>query len=838
MKKIILLLLLIVLILGITIPLIKMKSSNRNTEKEPGKYPNTWFMTQRIYPKDPSKMEDMMKTILAESKRQKLMHRRDNIYWISRGPYNISGRITDIEGANGNFDTLYIGSASGGVYKSVDSGHTFNPIFDENAVLPIGDIAVDPLHHNTVYVGTGEANASSYSYPGNGIYKSTDGGQTWQNLGLINSYSIGRIAINPIAPDTIFVAATGRLFGKDSSRGIYRSVNGGQTWQKVLYISDSTSGIDVAINPLSPDTVYAAMWERIRTLDKRKSGGVTSGIYRSENAGETWEKLTDGLPDSTSKPGRIGIAISKNNPSVIYAVYTDSSGGIGGVYRSFDNGNIWEYKSMPDIYNTYGWYFGNIRVSPTDSDRIFILGIECYMSNNGGNNWTEVLTNAHVDFHAMYLPDTDPSMCFVGSDGGFYISSDSGNYQYFSPFISNMQFYQGCVDPSNIDRLYGGAQDNGTNRMGENNPYTWEHIFGGDGFFVAVDPTDSNTIYAEYQWGQLYRSDDYSLSGWTYLSGDFNGDRTNWSTPYIIAPENHTKLYLGTYRLYRSLDRGDSWTVLTGDLTNGGNESSITTVAISPVDSNIIYVGTSDGNLWVSTNYGTSFSNVSSSLPNRWITSVIPSNTSPDTVIVTLSGLRWDDNAPHIMLSENKGVSWQDISGNLPDLPVNDAVFDKNVSNRLFVANDGGVLYTNNFMNYTPLGADLPPVPVMDIDIDNSGDYIFAFTYGRGSYQADISTLGIKGKNTDVHGDNIQIREYSSIFETTPFVEFSYGVRREGEITVLDLSGRTLARKDVVIRKGNNRFSINLPPEITSGTYFMTIRAGTTFKKLKITKIK
>lgn len=523
-------------------------------------------------------------------------------------------------------------------------------------------------------------------------------------------------------------------------------MNGGQTWQKVLYISDSTSGIDVAINPLSPDTVYAAMWERIRTLDKRKSGGVTSGIYRSENAGETWEKLTDGLPDSTSKPGRIGIAISKNNPSVIYAVYTDSSGGIGGVYRSFDNGNIWEYKSMPDIYNTYGWYFGNIRVSPTDSDRIFILGIECYMSNNGGDNWTEVLTNAHVDFHAMYLPDTDPSMCFVGSDGGFYISSDSGNYQYFSPFISNMQFYQGCVDPSNIDRLYGGAQDNGTNRMGENNPYTWEHIFGGDGFFVAVDPTDSNTIYAEYQWGQLYRSDDYSLSGWTYLSGDFNGDRTNWSTPYIIAPENHTKLYLGTYRLYRSLDRGDSWTVLTGDLTNGGNESSITTVAISPVDSNIIYVGTSDGNLWVSTNYGTSFSNVSSSLPNRWITSVIPSNTSPDTVIVTLSGLRWDDNAPHIMLSENKGVSWQDISGNLPDLPVNDAVFDKNVSNRLFVANDGGVLYTNNFMNYTPLGADLPPVPVMDIDIDNSGDYIFAFTYGRGSYQADISTLGIKGK--------------------------------------------------------------------------------------------
>ncbi|NIA23757.1 MAG: hypothetical protein GWP03_06345 [Proteobacteria bacterium] len=397
------------------------------------------------------------------------------------------------------------------------------------------------------------------------------------------------------------------------------------------------------------------MWERLRTIDNRKSGGITSAIYRSEDAGETWQKLTDGLPDSTAKLGRIGLAISENNPHVLYAVYTDSSGGIGGVYRSIDDGNIWSYRSMPDIYNTYGWYFGNIRVSPTDSDRIFILGVYCYVSDDGGLNWNQVLTNAHVDFHAMYLPKNNPSKCFAGSDGGFYISSDSGNYINFQPFIANMQFYQGCIDPADSMRIYGGSQDNGTNRILNNNPYTWESVLGGDGFFVAVDPTDSNTIYAEYQWGSLYRFDDYSLNSYSYLSSSFSSDRTNWSTPYIISPENHSKLYLGTYKLYRSLDKGDNWTALTGDLTNGG---SISALNVSPVDSNIIYVGTSDGNLWVSTNYGVSFSNISSSLPDRWITSIIPSITSPDTVITTFSGLRWDDNAPHIMLSGNNGASW------------------------------------------------------------------------------------------------------------------------------------------------------------------------------------
>ncbi len=835
MKKLIFIFLLAIITI-ISIPLIRNNriSHPKESEEDPGKFPNTWFMQQRLYPKNDANITDMMRTILSESKKMQKMSRSYEEPWRCLGPYNISGRITDIEGIPGKYDTIYIGSATGGVYKSSDSGHTFTPIFDENAILSIGDIAVDPIHHNTIYVGTGEANAASNSYPGNGVYKSTDGGQTWQNIGLNNSYSIGRIAINPIAPNTLFVAATGRLFGYDSTRGIYRSTDGGATWKKVLYVSDSTSGIDVAINPLSPDTVFAATWERLRTLNKRKSGGVTSAIYRSENAGETWEKLTEGLPDSSTKPGRIGLAISKNNPAVIYAIYTDSAGGIGGLYRSQDNGNTWSYRSIPDIYSTYGWYFGNVRVSPFDSDRVYILGIETYLSTDGGQNWSEVLTNQHADFHAMYMPENNPSMCFVGSDGGFSISTDSGNYVSFTPFIANMQFYQGCIDPTDSARIYGGAQDNGTNRIVDDNPYTWESVFGGDGFFVAVDPTDSNTIYAEFQWGNLYRSDDYSLSGWTYLSSPFDSDRTNWSTPYIIAPENHNKLYLGTYKLYRSLDRGNSWTALTGDLTNNDSNSTISALAVSPADSNIIYVGTTNGQLWVSTDYGVSFTNISSSLPNRCITSIATHPMSPDTVVVTFSGLRWNDNAPHIMLSPDRGNTWQDISGNLPDLPVNDAVFD---SSRLFVANDGGVLYSDDFNNYQSFGSGLPSVPVNDIDINNSGTYFVAFTYGRSAYGIDISSLGIKNNKPDKEKEGIKILHYSSIFTSFPFIEFSSSMCGRGKVALTDLSGRTLMKKEIDVKNGFNRFYFNGTKKLSSGTYFITVKAGGYFNKVKIVKI-
>ena len=295
-KKIFPLIVVLVIIVIISMQILKTKKNQKKKPREPGMHPNVWFMQQRIYPKNEEISISMVNKVLSESKKMYNMKRIDNLVWEEMGPYNISGRITDIEGVNGNDDTLYMGSASGGVYKSVDGGYTWFPIFDENGILPIGDIAINPVSHNIVYIGTGESNASSQSYPGNGIYKSVDAGLTWENIGLDSTCYIGRIVISPSNPNIVYVAATGKLFSKCENRGIYRSLDDGLTWEKVLFISDSTSAIDIVINPSHPDTIFAAMWERIRPLDSRKSGGVTSGIYRSEDGGNTCLLYTSPSP--------------------------------------------------------------------------------------------------------------------------------------------------------------------------------------------------------------------------------------------------------------------------------------------------------------------------------------------------------------------------------------------------------------------------------------------------------------------------------------------------------------------------------------------------------------
>ncbi len=756
MKKLFFLSLFIFIIISMFIGCERKREMEEESEKEPGLYPNQWFMSQRMYPKNTNEIStDIIHKILNETKYMQSKKSDLKADWESMGPYNISGRITDIESCG---DTIFVASASGGIFRSIDGGSTWSAIFDENGILPIGDIAIHPDSHNIIIAGTGEANATSQSYIGNGLYKSIDCGITWTHIGLDSTYYIGRIVFDPQNPQRIFVAATGAMYSKNSERGIYRSVDGGATWEKVLFISDSTAGIDVIINPDYPDTIYAAMWERWKYLGDRVSGGPTSGIYRSEDGGDSWVELTNGLPPDGANPGRIGLAISVQNTNRLYAIYTDENGYIDSLYVSDDNGDSWTGKSYIDNSYSYGWYFGNIRVSPYNQDEIWVLGLNCYYSDNAGDSWTKVFTNAHVDFHAMCFSLRDTNECFLGSDGGFYFSSNGISVDTVAS-LSNMQFYEGCIDPFNNTRIYGGAQDNGTNRTENGAIDSWEHILGGDGFYCLVSPIDSNIIFAEYQWGSLAKSTDFGLS-WTYVDDDFYSDRTGWSTPYIISPHNSNVMYLGTYRLYKSTNEGENWTAMSGDLTNNlyNYESVITTIDISPLDSNLIYIATSDGKAWRSDDGGNTFTDITGILPNRWITRITAHPRAADSVIVSCSGFRWDEQAPHVLISGDKGNNWTDISGNLPDLPVNDVIFDPD-TNIIYIANDAGVMYSADYTNYYLLGNNFPPVPVTDIDIDNNRIYLYAFTYGRGAYRIDISQFSsINDKNINAFVNNGYIK--------------------------------------------------------------------------------
>ncbi|MCD4690463.1 hypothetical protein K8S17_03290, partial [bacterium] len=552
---------------------------------EPGCFPNDWALAQRAYPYGRLNHDEIREATL-DAQALRLRARRDTrASWQERGPSNIGARVTDMAIHPTNPSIVYAAMASGGVFKSTDAGASWNPIFDDQPVQSIGAITLDPQDPNTIYVGTGEANSSSYSWSGMGVFKSTDAGATWSHIGLDDTRYIGRVLVDPHDSDRIWVAAAGVLFGTSPDRGVYRTENGGGTWEQVLAVSDSTSAIDLAHDPSHPDTLYAAMWERVRRLSSRKSGGLTSGIHKSTDGGDTWIELTNGLPSGT-EVGRIGVSVCASSPNVIYAMYVDHPGYFDGVYKSTDYGTSWTQTSdgaLSNLTSSFGWYFGQIRVDPTNSNRVFAMGVPFYRSTNGGSSWTEVGPSNHVDHHAMVFDPTNPTHIYEGNDGGIYFSDDSGSTWEKLYDQPTNQFYAIEIDYQNPSRLYGGTQDNGTLRTPTGGTDDWERIFGGDGFYTIVDPTDPDIIYAEYQWGGLYKSTNFGYN-WSWGLSGVGDERTNWSMPVIMDPNDHETLYLGTYRIYRTTNGAGSWDPISDDLTDGypgASYGTVTTIAVA-----------------------------------------------------------------------------------------------------------------------------------------------------------------------------------------------------------------------------------------------------------------
>jgi photosystem II stability/assembly factor-like uncharacterized protein len=423
------------------------------------------------------------------------------------------------------------------------------------------------------------------------------------------------------------------------------------------------------------------MWERVRHLNTRQSGGWSSGIWRSYDGGDTWAELTSGLPKGTDV-GRIGLSVSASNPSIIYAIY-DRPYPLyeAQVYKSTNGGDSWTRTNdgaLADLHSSFGWYFGQIRVDPGNSNRVFAFGVPMYRSLDGGSSWSEVASSNHVDHHAMAFDPTDLTHIYEGNDGGIYVSSNSGSSWTKLYNQPTNQFYAIEIDYLNPHRIYGGTQDNGTIRTPTGGTSDWEDIFGGDGFYVNVDPTDSDVIYVEYQWGNLYKSTDFG-SSWDWALGDIYDNRTNWSTPVVMDPADNLTLYYGNHRVYQTTDGTVSWNPISGDLTGGdqgGGFGTITTIAVSPTDGDVIYVGTDDSRVWVTANGGGAWTDVSGSLPNRWVTRVAVDPLSPGTAYVSFSGLRWNENIGYVYRTQDYGANWVDITSDLPGAPVNVIVVD------------------------------------------------------------------------------------------------------------------------------------------------------------------
>lgn len=707
-----------------------------------------WLFARRTYPRleFPDRVsEKLQRAAAAFRKNRPRTTLSSSVPWELIGPTNIGGRITGIAIHPTDPDLFYAGAASGGVWKTTDFGATWTNVFNES--FSIGSVALDPSDPSVVYVGTGESNPSSVdTYPGNGLWRSTDAGATWTNLGLAETGHIAKVAVNPLNPNTIFVAAFGLYRTKNTDKGVYRSTDRGISWTRVLQVDSITGATDLQFDPDDTTRVLAATHTYYRTLPSVQRGGAGSGLWITTDAGSSWSQVTSGFPFNDAAIGSISLDYSKSSPNIVYATVAGGNGlNWDGVYRSTDNGHSWT-KSF-DNAGTFGesqvWYNNILKVHPADPNLVWTGMTNLYQSIDGGTSFDYASTGGdyHVDHHAIeYAPSDDNRMVF-GNDGGIFTSTDGGATWLHSGNLPITQFYAGTIANQSRNYAMGGAQDNSTMRTFTLVDDDWTIIFGGDGFNCAVDPTDVNRIYVEYQNGGLMRSTNGGLSFLGGTSGINFAEPVNWQMPFVLDPQNPLKLYAGTNYLYRSANGAATWTKVSPNLTYnlGGFFSTLSTIDVAPADSNVVYVGTGDGRLWVTTDGGAGWADIAAGLPLRWVSRVTADYDSANIAYVTLSGFREYDNQGHIYRTTDYGATWSDIGGTLPDVPLNDVLVDPLYPSTLYVASDIGVMTTTDLgATWSDLGTGLPGVTVHDLHIHVPTRTIGAFTHGRSVYYLDL----------------------------------------------------------------------------------------------------
>ena len=707
------------------------------------------------------------------------------------GPAIMGGRIDDFAVTETDPQTIYVGAAAGGVWKSVDGGMTWKSVWDSEPNPSIGALAVAPSNPSIVYVGTGEANNRQSASWGDGVYKSSDAGQTWTHIGLDDTQAIGRIVVDPRNSDVVYVAAVGHLWGPNPERGLFKTTDGGKTWSKVLFINDDTGVTDVAIDPQSPTTLYAAAYERRRTAWGFDGGGPGSAIYKTTDSGATWNKLTKGLPDD-GNTGRIGLSVYRRNPSIVYALVQNAK---GGVFRSEDSGATWTKMSA---VNPRPSYFSQIRVDPNNDLRIWMGGVQLYYSEDGGKTFVTTRgRQVHSDFHGIWIDPKNSSFMLAGCDGGVYESRDAGRDWDHLNVMPLGQAYEVGYDNQQPYHVCAGYQDNaewcGPSRTffaGGIPNSAWFMVGGGDGFYVKPDPSNPQIIYTESQDGNLSRRDLRTNEALNIRPVPPEGQppyRFNWNSPLLVSTRDHNTIYYGGNFLFKSADRGNTWTRLGDDLTTGVDRNTlpilgqlpskktqslydgvewyptITTIDESPMNSSVLWVGTDDGNLQVSRDGGQNWKDVAERVPGvpkgTYVTRVVASKFNEGTAYVAFDGHRSNDFHVYLFKTTNYGQTWKSISAGLPESTGTVHVIREHPSdaNMLFAGMEFGAYFSlDGGDHWNKLGMGLPTVPVDDIQIQPRENDLILATHGRSIYILD-DLAPLEQLNPQVLGDDLHV---------------------------------------------------------------------------------
>ncbi len=856
-----------------------------------------------------------------------------NIPFKNIGPSIMSGRVVDIDVNPNNPTEFYVGYASGGLWYTNNNGTSFTPVMDNSLTQNVGDIAVD-WKTGTIWVGTGENNASRSSYAGIGLLKSTDKGKSWQQMGLEDSHHIGRIILNPSNPNEVVVGVTGHLYSPNEERGIFKTTDGGKTWNKTLFVSMDAGIIDVAMAPNNFNIQYAASWEKDRKAWDFVGNGNGSGIYKSTDGGTTWNKVStpqSGFPTGEGV-GRIGLAVFDEN--TVYAVHDSQfrrkktnetekkseglskedfktmsvetflkledkklneflktngfqekyrannvkqlveSGTVkpidianyledansmlfdtpvvgAEVYRSEDGGKTWKKRNekyIDDLFYSYGYYFAQIAVDPNNKDKVYLAGVPIIKSDDGGKTYTSINgDNVHSDHHSIWIDPNMSGHIVNGNDGGVNISYDDGAHWIKNNTPSVGQFYYINVDNEEPYNVYGGLQDNGVwvgahnseenTEWHQNGHYPWKSIMGGDGMQVQIDSRNHNIVYTGYQFGNYYRLD-LEKDKQTYIQPKHELGETpyrfNWQTPILLSSHNQDIIYLGGNKLHRSMNQGDDWETMSGDLTNGGKEGNVAygtlaTISESPFKFGLIYTGSDDGLVQVTQNGGNSWELLNPTGTNKpselWVSRVVASQHKKERVYVTLNGYRWDDFTPYIYMSNDYGKTWKNIANNIPVSPVNVIIEDPTNENILFVGTDNGVYVSfDQGATWEAFSEGLPKVAVHDLKIQAKAKHLLVGTHGRSIYKADIGNLQ-QMKTSDLNKNLVVFKvedinhsgrwgnSWSSWSKpSTPGIDLTFYTTKSGDFTskVLTDDGIEVSQAQIQADKGFNVLSYDV----------------------------
>jgi photosystem II stability/assembly factor-like uncharacterized protein len=705
-----------------------------------------------------------------------------NLPWNQCGPAFQGGRVETIECPVGQPNVIYAGFGSGSLWKSTDHGLSWNCIFHDQATFSIGDVAVSQSNPDIIYLGTGENLRATrgYTYPGSGIYKSVDAGNSWKNVGLPDSHHIGRVVIDPNNPDLVFVAAMGHMWSPNEERGLFLSTDGGTSWKKSLYISDSVGVVDVVWDPANK-IIYAAAWEMIQ--------GRSSGIFKSADLGKHWEKCLSGFPENNGI-GRIGLSLSSANPKVVYASLDNrnkrhlagDSEIIGmEVYRSENSGMTWKKMNLnySDNYSGFGWAFGDIRVSPDDFREIYVLGVHPAFSNDGGQTFRAIggrishlqpstAETLHLDNHDLYIDPNNSDRLILGNDGGIYFSYDKGVSWLHCNNIPVAEVYDLKITSQTNSTVYAGTQDNasiyGRLKLGIPLPdgSEWKYVWldpwsGGDGFVTMPNPSVRGSVFYESQNGFLNRKN-IETGETVFIQPKTESDespmRTSWMTPYFVSLHQQSTLYYGANKVYKSVDQGNSWYRISPDLCYPKDlfrkSRSLTSLAESPLKPGLLYAGTEKGALWISRDDGINWNEISGNLPNRSVSQICPSLHSEGRVYAVLKAVDEDDYKPYLYISEKKSDTWKLISTGLPEDRINCILEDPELISLIYIGTDRGLfLSPDQGLTWIAISNRLTTASVQTLTFAEGNNYLIAGTHGQSLFSCFVLPLRMYFKTVD-----------------------------------------------------------------------------------------